>query len=96
MSEDVAALKDRFLTAVDAAPDVAALDAVRVEALGKKGALTALMRTLGALDPDARKAAGAELNAAKTAVSDAVDARKALLANAALDAKLTAETLDLS
>ncbi|MEM6491185.1 MAG: phenylalanine--tRNA ligase subunit alpha, partial [Pseudomonadota bacterium] len=55
-----------------------------------------LMKTLGALDPDARKAAGAELNAAKTAVSDAVDARKALLANAALDAKLKAETLDLS
>ena len=96
MSEGVDALTTRLLAAVDAAADVAALDAVRVEALGKKGALPAQMKTLGALDPDARKAAGAALNAAKTEISDAIDARKAALSAAALDAQLAAETLDLS
>jgi phenylalanyl-tRNA synthetase alpha chain len=94
--EQVETLKQELAEAVAAAPDLAALDAVRVGALGKKGRLTGLMAGLRDLDPEARKAAGAALNVVKDEIAAALDARKAVLERAALDTRLARERLDVS
>ncbi|WP_407225691.1 hypothetical protein [Escherichia coli] len=78
------------------ASDVAALDNVRVEYLGKKGHLTLQMTTLRELPPEERPAAGAVINEAKEQVQQALNARKAELESAALNARLAAETIDVS
>ena len=96
MSEDLQQLKDETIAAVKAAGDVAALEAVRVSALGKKGRITGRMKTLGGLDPAARKAAGQALNALKNAVAEAIEARKTELADAELEARLAGERLDVT
>jgi phenylalanyl-tRNA synthetase alpha chain len=72
------------------------LDGVRVKYLGKKGELTGLLKGLGKLSPEARPAAGAEINSAKEALQEAISARKADLDNAAIDAQLALETIDVS
>ena len=82
--------------AINEASDVAALDNVRVEYLGKKGHLTLQMTTLRELPPEERPAAGAVINEAKEQVQQALNARKADLEGAALNARLAAETIDVS
>ena len=62
MSEELETLKSEYLDAARAAASLAALDEVRVRALGKKGAVTQRMKSLGGLDPEARKEAGQALN----------------------------------
>ncbi len=94
--QDVDQLRDDLIAAVTAAESVAALEDVRVAALGKKGSVTAMMKDLGGLDPEARKAAGQSLNAVKTEVANAIEARKADLADAELDARLVGETVDVT
>ena len=84
------------LAAVSAAPDLAALEAVRVEALGKKGWVSALMKTLGSMDPAQRQSEGPRLQGLRAAVGDAIDAKKAALETAALEERLASESLDLS
>jgi phenylalanyl-tRNA synthetase alpha chain len=84
------------LSAVASAGDSSALDDVRVKYLGKKGELTGLLKGLGKLSPEARPAAGAEINSAKEALQEAISARKADLDNAAIDAQLASETIDVS
>ncbi len=79
--------------AISQASDVAALDNVRVEYLGKKGHLTLQMTTLRELPPEERPAAGAVINEAKEQVQQALNARKAELESAALNARLAAETM---
>lgn len=96
MTDDLAALRDEILAKVEAAGDLATLDAVRVAALGKNGAVTALMKGLGAVAPEQRKERGAALNALKDAIAAALDARRAALEDAALDARLAAERLDIT
>jgi len=96
MNDDLATLEAETLARIAAAQDLAALDAVRVAALGRNGALTALMKGLGAVAPEERKARGAALNAAKDALAAALEARHAALADAALDARLAAERLDVT
>ena len=93
---DLDALKSGLLERIDAASDVAALEEIRVSALGKKGEITAQMKQLGGLDPEARKAAGQALNALKDEIAGALDARKAGFADAELDARLAAEAIDVS
>ncbi|RBP07395.1 phenylalanyl-tRNA synthetase alpha subunit [Roseiarcus fermentans] len=93
---DLAALKDETLAAVSGAPDEAALEAVRVAALGKKGAISALLATLGKLSPDERKTRGAEINALKDSVVEALAGRRAVLKQAALAARLAREALDMT
>lgn len=78
------------------ASDVAALDNVRVEYLGKKGHLTLQMTTLRELPAEERPAAGAVINEAKEQVQQALNARKAELESAVLNARLAAETIDVS
>ncbi len=94
--DDVKALEAELLAAVAAARDLAALDEARVAALGKRGRLTELMKTLGGLDPEARKARGAALNQVKDTVAAALAEAKARLDEAALDARLATERLDVS
>ena len=93
---DTAQLEKQLLAAVIAANDEAALEAVRVSALGKSGAITALLKTLGAMTPDERKTQGPAINGLKDSVNAAIAARKAALGNAALDARLGTETVDVT
>ena len=95
-NDDLKKLQGEILASVDGAADVAALDAVRVDALGKKGRLTEMMKTLGGLDADARKAMGAALNEAKQAVSAALEAKGKTLAAVALEARLSSERIDIT
>jgi hypothetical protein len=81
---------------VAAAADEAALEAVRVSALGKKGTISEQMKGLGALSPDERKSFGAALNLIKDKVSDAISLRKAALADKALNERLARETVDVT
>jgi len=94
--KDLEQLRDDLLAAVAAAADPDALDAVRVNALGRKGRITDLMKGLGGLDPDARREAGQALNAVKGAIADAIEARKQTLDSAALEGRLAAESVDVS
>jgi len=93
---DLAKLESEILGAITAAADEAALEAVRVGALGKKGSISALLATLGKMSPDERKTAGASINAAKDKVTAALAARREVLKNAALDARLASETIDVT
>ena len=94
--ENLEELKSELLGAVEAAGDLTALDAARVTALGKKGRITGLMKTLGGLDPTARKEAGAALNAVKVSVAEAVEARRRELERAAMAGRLEEERVDVS
>jgi phenylalanyl-tRNA synthetase alpha chain len=89
-------LIDQAASDIDAASDLAALDAVRVSYLGKKGALTARLKTLGQLPAEERSSAGQEINKAKQAVQERLNARRESLENAALEAKLAADAVDVS
>ena len=96
MTTDLEALETDLLARIGAARDEAALEAVRVEALGKQGAVSALMRTLGAMSPDERQAMGPKLNRLKECVSEAIAVKKAELTEAALEAKLKAGAVDVT
>ena len=89
-------LESETLAAISAASDEAALEGVRIAALGKKGSVSALLSTLGKMSPDERKSEGARINVLKDAVNAALAARKATLKALALDARLKAETLDVT
>ncbi|KQO79358.1 phenylalanine--tRNA ligase subunit alpha [Methylobacterium sp. Leaf88] len=78
------------------AVDEAALDAVRVAALGKKGSVSELLKTLGAMTPDERKARGPLINGLRDRVQGALMARRDALAEAALAARLAAERIDVT
>ncbi len=93
---DLDALLSEAMQAVSSAADEAALEALRVAYLGKKGHLTALLKGLGQLSPEERPAAGARINAAKQQVAEAIQARKEVLEAAALEAQLHGERLDVT
>jgi phenylalanyl-tRNA synthetase alpha chain len=93
---DLDTLKSATLAAISQAGDEAALEAVRVGALGKKGTISALLASLGKMSPDERKSAGAAINALKDEVGEALAARRAVLKGAALEARLKAETVDVT
>ena len=93
---DIETIESEALSAIDAAVDLAGLDAVRVAELGKKGRVSGLMKGLGKMSPEERQEMGPALNALKGRVADAVAARKEALENAALDAQLATEKEDLT
>src|SRR5882762_3898502 len=93
---DLAQIESQILAEVAAAGDEAALEIVRVAALGKKGSISALLATLGKMSPDERKTEGAKINLAKDAVTQALAARRDILKSAALEARLTSETIDVT
>src|SRR3954469_18398703 len=93
---DLSQLESEILGQIASASDEAALEAVRVAALGKKGSISALLSTLGKMSPDERKTEGAKINLAKDAITQALSARRELLKSAALDARLASETIDVT
>jgi phenylalanyl-tRNA synthetase alpha chain len=93
---DLATLKTELLSAIAAAGDEAALEAVRVNALGRKGSISLLLATLGKMPPEQRKTEGAAINALKDAVTEALAARREALKSVALDARLNSETVDVT
>ena len=93
---DLSILQAELTARVAAAADVAALEAIRVEALGKTGSISELLKTLGRLTPDERREQGPKINGLRDAVAAAIAERKAALEAAELDARLAGERVDLS
>ncbi|MCJ7995206.1 phenylalanine--tRNA ligase subunit alpha [Rhizobium daejeonense] len=93
---DLDSLKIALLSDVTAAEDEAAIEAVRVAALGKKGSVSELLKTLGSMTPEERQTRGAAINALKNELTEKITARKSELRDAAINARLKAETVDVS
>src|SRR5690554_3504668 len=94
--ENLEALTKQALDAVAAAQDSAALEQVRVQYLGKKGEISALMKNLGSVAPEDRPKMGAIINEAKGQVEQAINSQRQELEAAALEKKLAAETIDVT
>ena len=95
-TSDLGLLESDLLKAIDAAADLMTLEEVRIAALGKKGTVSQQMQRLGKLAPEERKAFGQSVNVVKTRVSEALEARKATLEDAALEERLATETADIT
>jgi phenylalanyl-tRNA synthetase alpha chain len=93
---DYAATGQEALSLIEGAGDLDALEGLRVEFLGKHGSITALLKTLGRMSPDERKLSGPQIHALREAVAEALASRRQALESAALDARLAAETIDLT
>lgn len=93
---DLATLEAEIVSAVQASADLAGLDAVRVNVLGKSGSISALLKGLGSMGPDERREQGPLINGLRDRVQAALAERKTALEAAALDAQLAAERLDLT
>ena len=85
-----------LLARISAAPDLPALEAERVAALGKQGAITQLLKTLGGMSPEQRQAEGPRIHGLREAVTGAIAERKAALEAAELERRLATETLDMT
>jgi len=95
MSE-IDALTHAALGDIATASTIDALEALRVQLLGKQGSVTALLKSLGAMPAEQRKAAGEGVNRAKQAIAEAIATRRAMLDEAALQARLAGERLDVT
>jgi phenylalanyl-tRNA synthetase alpha chain len=84
---------ERLLAAAESEADT---EAVRIRFLGKKGELTAILRSMGSLEPEERKALGAEANRVRDAISALIDEKKTEIADAARGAKFAAERIDVT
>jgi phenylalanyl-tRNA synthetase alpha chain len=89
-------LRESALEQVKACADLSGLDGLRVQFLGKKGEITAQLKSLGGMEPGQRKAFGQAVNAARDAVSAAIQQRREALQAEALEAKLREERVDVS
>ena len=94
--EELRELRDEGLAAIEAAADLDMLDDVRVEYLGRKGSLTAVLRGLGSLPADEKPTVGRESNLVRRALEEALDSRKAALSATAMAERLTAEAVDVT
>lgn len=90
------ALRGRYLDSIAGASDESSLEDIRLAALGKKGEISLKMRELGKMTPEERQTTGAALNRLKDEIDAALRARKTALGDAALDARLKAEWLDVT
>ncbi len=93
---DVQKLKDELVSMVEAANDLTSLDTARVNALGKKGKITGLMRTLGGMDPEERKTTGAALNLLKDEIAALIAGQERALKKQVLEQRLATEQMDVS
>jgi phenylalanyl-tRNA synthetase alpha chain len=93
---DLEQVRADALGSIAGASDLDALEQLRVSLLGKKGSISGMMKALGEMSPDERRTAGQQLNAVKDVVAVALDARKADLEGAALDARLARERIDVT
>lgn len=89
-------LRGKYIEAISSAADEAALEEVRLAALGKKGEISLKMRELGQMSPEERQTTGAALNRLRDEIDASLRARKQGLADAALDARLKTEWLDVT
>ena len=94
--ENLEPLANEAKAAIAAAADSAALEQLRVDYLGKKGQITALLKGLGKLSPEERPQAGARINVVKQELQALIGARKAELSSAAVEQRLAAETIDVT
>jgi len=81
---------------IEACLSLAALEQIRVGLLGKKGEITARLKALGGMDPEARRIAGAGINAARDEIASALDVRKSALEAAVLAEKLAGDAIDVT
>jgi phenylalanyl-tRNA synthetase alpha chain len=93
---DMDDLKQKYLGRIAGAADEAMLEDIRLAAVGKKGEVALMMRELGRMSPEERQTAGPALNALKDEINSALSAKKAALGDAALDARLRSEWLDVT
>ena len=93
---DLNTLKTDLIAQVEAAPDAAALEAIRISALGKSGQISELLKSLGKMSPDERREQGPLINGLRDAVAGRIAERKAEMEAAELDRRLAAERVDLS
>jgi len=93
---EITSLQDGLLADIAKSDTLDEVEALRVGALGKSGVVTALLKTLGAMTPEERKARGPEIHALRESVTAALAARKAALEQAALDVRLASERLDMT
>ena len=93
---NIESLTSQALADIDAAQSPDAIEALRVSLLGKSGSVTAQLKQLGALPPEQRKAAGEAINRARDVVATALAGRKSALEDAALDARLASESIDVT
>ncbi len=94
--QDIDALRNEILEQVTNTGNLDALEQLRVAELGKKGRISGLMKGLGGMSPEERQTAGPALNGLKNDVADAIENAKDALENAALDARLAGETIDIT
>jgi len=94
--QDLPALVDAANSEIRGCATIDDLEQIRVRLLGKKGVITEQLKTLGSMDPEAKKAAGARINAAKSAIAGALDARRAELDAQALAAQLASDSIDVT
>ena len=88
--------KTKLVASIHSASTLDELEDIRITALGKKGTITGLMKSLGSLDPDKRKEAGQLLNAVKEEVASAIDVRKVTMEAAALETQLHRDRVDVT
>jgi len=96
MTSTITALKTELTQMVETAADLPTLEAARVAALGKNGKITGLMKSLGAMDPEERKSAGAALNVLTDDIAALIEKQEAALKSQALDQKLANEQIDIT
>ena len=94
--DKISDIEQRAVAEVAECQDLRRLDTLRVRFLGKKGEITVLLKSLGALEPDERKAFGQAVNQARDALNEALVGRKAALEAAALEAQLQAQRVDVT
>ena len=94
--ESLSVLVEQAQSDIKGATDLGGLDSVRVRYLGKKGELTALLKSLGSLTDEERPAAGQAINAAKQSLFDAINAKRDSLQNDALAEKLLLDAIDVT
>jgi phenylalanyl-tRNA synthetase alpha chain len=96
LTRDLESLRDEALAGVAAAADVAALEALELDVLGKKGRLTGILRGIGALPAEDRPRVGAVANDVRQAVESALAERGTVLRGAALEERLRVEAVDVT
>lgn len=96
LTRDLERLASEGGTAIAGAPDVAGLDAVEVDVLGKKGRLTEVLRGIGRLPPEDRPKVGAIANRVRTGIEQAIAERRIVLREAEVDARLASERVDVT
>lgn len=93
---DIEILETEILAQIENAADEAALENVRIASLGKKGSISAKMKTLGQMSADERKTAGPALNGLKNRIGEAIASRKTVLTRAAIAIRLEKEAVDVT